>query len=261
MTEYKAFALDLAEKAGKIIRENFSVGMKKEWKSDHSPVTETDLKINQMVIEAVQKQFPEHGILSEEESAFDGKSEYVWVCDPVDGTIAFSHAVPTCVFSLALVRNGESILGVVADPFLERMFSAEKGKGAFLNGKKLHVSEQTSLSNAVIGCGRWKGKTYDLEALTFPLLEEGASVLDLGSVTYMGMLVSSGEFAGNLFQGIRPWDMAALKVIVEEAGGKMTDLFGNEQRYDRDLRGAIASNGKVHDELVKMVQKYMKGPK
>ncbi|MBI2888883.1 MAG: inositol monophosphatase [Candidatus Liptonbacteria bacterium] len=252
--DYKNFALELASEAGKIIKANFSLGMKKEWKADNTPLTETDLKINQLVIDAVKREFPGHSIIAEEGSDFSDKSEYVWVCDPVDGTIPFSHGIPTCVFSLALVRKGESILGVIYDPFLDRMFFAEKGEGATLNGVKISVSRATSLQNALVGLVWWKSDKTNLSKVDKIISDRGATLIDVKSIVYMDMLVANGEFVATLFPGTKPYDTAAGKIIIEEAGGKVTDLFGNEQRYDRDIKGHITSNGILHEELVNIVK-------
>ena len=252
----REFAIDLARKAGALMKQSFTLGMKKQWKADDSPVTETDLAINRMLIEAVQKHFPTHGVLAEEESAPVAGAEDVWVCDPVDGTIAFSHGTPTFVYSLALVHKGQSILGVVYDPILDRMVVAEHGKGAELNGEPIHVSPARSMKSIPIGVGWWMGGIRNLGRLETELVQRGAYAMRLGSITYMGMLVALGEFAGTFFTGPDAHDTAALKVIIEEAGGKVTDLFGNEQRYDKPIRGHIASNGILHDELVALVRDF-----
>ena len=109
---YEEFAKQLAQKAGEIMKNNFSHGMKKELKRDKSPVTTTDIAINKLVISEVKKYFPDHDVKGEEESSFENNSEYVWVCDPVDGTYPFSHGLPVFTFSLALVKNGKPVLGV-----------------------------------------------------------------------------------------------------------------------------------------------------
>lgn len=143
--EYKHFAINIAKKAGGIILENFKMGMKKEWKKDETPVTLTDRKINNMVSGAINKNFPDHSFILEEGGSTNKKSPYMWLCDPVDGTIPFSHGIPASVFVLALIKDGSPILGVIYDPFLDRMFFAEKGKGAFLNNKKMKVSNANNL--------------------------------------------------------------------------------------------------------------------
>lgn len=251
---YEQFAKDLARKAGAIIKKSFSLGMKKEWKEDFSPVTATDKEINKVVIDEVAKYFPDHNVKGEEESNISNDSDYLWVCDPVDGTIPFSHGIPIFSFSLALVKNGESILGVIYDPILDRMFFAEKGKGAYLNDKKINVDKEVENENSVLNIESFGRATYKLFGL--PKIAEENNIgytVRIPSIAYSMALVAAGEIVGSIFPNNTAHDIAAAKVIVEEAGGKVTDLFGNEQRYDQDIKGAIASNGKIHDYLVELV--------
>lgn len=264
LVNHKNFAIELAKKSGNIIRDNFLLGMRKEWKADNSPLTETDTTINDLVVESINNVFPGHNVLAEEGDSFSGASEYVWVCDPLDGTIPFSHGIPTCVFSLALTHQGESILGVVYDPFMDRMFIAEKGGGAFLNGKRISVSRNASIKNALFAVSLGKAQC-DFLPLVKALRNEHARVINVGSITYMGSLVACGEFSATVFQGVKlletkPHDTAALKVIVEEAGGRVTDIFGNEQRYDQDIRGHLVSNGVLHETLLKLIREHVKFP-
>ena len=154
--EYKKFAIKLAKKSGKMIRDNFSLGINTEWKdNDEGPVTKIDLAVNKLLLETIKKKFPEHGIISEEGSDCQGNEEYKWVCDPIDGTVSFSHGVATSVFSIALVKDGQPILGVVYDPFLKRMFTAEKGQGTFLNNKRIKVSDIKVIKNSVVQDSPW----------------------------------------------------------------------------------------------------------
>lgn len=245
---HRDFAINLASEAGEIIRQKFSLSQKAERKKDNSLVTKTDFEINQRVVDAIQKRFPEHGIIAEESKPTNTESEYQWVCDPIDGTLPFAHGIPVSMFSLALVKNGESILGVAYDPFSDRMFVGEKGKGAQLNGKPTYVNQESDISKAVIGAS----------AKSFHLHEQirlaGGQVIMVGSTVFMGTMVASGNFAATFFAHTSPWDGAAVKVIVEEAGGRVTDMFGNEQRYDRTTKGYLASNGIVHDEIVAMIK-------
>lgn len=253
------FAINLAKEAGKIIKDNFILGMAKEWKEDNTPVTITDHKINKLVIDEVKKYWPAHSILAEEESQLDGDGEFVWVCDPIDGTIPFSHGVPTCVFSLALVKNGEPILGVVYDPFMDRLYFAEKGKGAYLNEKKIFVSKSAIIRNSVLGIPNWRDATYNLYELVKDLgINHRGLIINLASIIYMSVMVANGEFIAAVFPGDKAHDAAAVKIIVEEAGGKVTDIFGNEQRYDQDTNGFLASNGIVHDELLEIIKNTVK---
>ncbi|MBM3257235.1 MAG: inositol monophosphatase [Candidatus Liptonbacteria bacterium] len=254
MKDYKRFSIELAKEAGKIIKANFALGMKKEWKSDNTPLTETDTKINQLVLDAIQKNFPGHSVLAEEGSNLLEGSEYTWVCDPVDGTIPFSHGIPNCVFALALVKNGESILGIVYDPFLDHLFLAEKNKGATLNNEKIRVSTSASFESTIIGIALRKNEKYNFFQVAEILESRKGWSLNFGSIVYMDMLVANGEFAASIFGGENAHDSAASKIIVEEAGGTFTDIFGNDQRYDQKVKGHIASNGILHQEIIDIIK-------
>ena len=254
---YKEFCYSLARKAGEIMTDVFSKGVKREWKENRTPVTVADTKINSLVIERINKEFPEYDVIGEEESSISNNGAYVWVCDPLDGTFPFSHGVPTAVFSLALVKDGIPILGVIYDPWSDRMYYAEKGKGALLNDEPISVNDNTDLGRKILGVEAWKGARYDLSRAYALLIEKDAILINTGSTVYISMLVASGEFTGFLFPGYTCYDGAAIKIIVEEAGGKVTDLYGEEQRYDSDLKGMIISNGKVHEELLELVSKIL----
>lgn len=256
--EHKEFALDFAKRAGIIIKDNFSLGMKRDWKSDNTPVTITDISINRMLIEDTEKYFPDHDVKGEEEKSLRNNSEYLWVCDPVDGTIPFSHGIPICTFSLALVKNGEPILGVAYDPFMDRMFFAEKGKGSYLNNQAIKVSSKSTLLNSLIGYEAFARAKYDIKELSGILEALEVKTSKFNSFIYTGVLVAAGEFVASIFPNTTAHDIASLKIIVEEAGGKVTDLFGEEQRYDQEIKGAIVSNGLVHDQLVEIVGKLIK---
>jgi myo-inositol-1(or 4)-monophosphatase len=261
MNEFKEFAEQFALKAGGIMKENFSLGMAKKWKGDNTPVTETDFKINTLLIREIKEKFQGHRIKAEEESSLEGDGEYVWVCDPVDGTIPFSHGIPIATFSLALTRNGESILGVVCDPFQNRLFSAVKGGGAYLNGKPITVSKTSKLKGVVGEYEMFETAAYNTNKLQEHLTFEGVKLLRLCSIVYPSALVAAGELAFAIFPHTTVHDGVAIKVIVEEAGGKVTDLFGQEQRWDGGLRGFIASNGMLHDTLVALVKEFIPNEK
>lgn len=243
-------AIDLAKKAGVIMRENFAHGMHKDWKDDRSPVTATDIAINALILREVKDRYPDHSILSEEGSDHDEKHEYVWICDPVDGTHNFSHGIPTASFALALVRGGEPVLGVILDPFEKRLYSAEKGKGAYLNGSPIHVSTSQSFKKTLIGFGKTRANKNMFPVMD-SLYQRGVSMIAGLSIHYMTALVASGEFAATVFGGSCCHDMVAGKIIVEEAGGRVTDLYGAvPERFDRDYSGQVCSNGLLHDELL-----------
>ncbi len=250
---YKDLAISLAQKAGEIMRQNFQAGMKMEWKSDNSPVTIADLAINKLVIDEITKNFPNHNVKGEEQDNIHTNSEYLWVCDPVDGTIPFSHGLPISTFSLALVKNGESILGVIYDPFMDRLFYAEKGKGSYLNDQPIHTSGHDQIKQSLINIESFETAVYQMWPINKSLAFQGSKTMRLASIIYPSALIAQGEVTACIFPHNTAHDVAAVKIIVEEAGGKVTDLFGNEQRYDQPLKGAIISNGKIHDLLIKEV--------
>jgi myo-inositol-1(or 4)-monophosphatase len=261
MSEHLQFAKEFAHTAGKIIRENFTLNMSKEWKGDNTPVTETDLNINSLLIEEIGKRFPTHSVRGEEESLVKENADYVWVCDPVDGTIPFSHGIPICTFSLALVYKGKSIVGVTYDPFGDRLFSAEKDKGARLNDKPIKVSHSDFLKGTLASYEHFETEKYHIGKLVDYLeMKEGVKTMKLNSFVYPSSLVATGELSFTLFPHITAHDAAAIKVIVEEAGGKVTDLFGNEQRYDQEIKGLIVSNGLIHDKLIQLSRELVVDP-
>lgn len=251
------FAVELARRAGVTAREHFSLGMRREWKADNSPVTAADLAINEMVLSEVAARYPDHGVVGEEASRPAEGAEWVWVCDPIDGTIPFSHGIPTSAFSLALTRNGVVVLAVLYDFHSDRLLTAVQGGGTFCNGIPVQVSAAERIRPSITSIeALWMKEAYDgLDLVRLPsLLErEGSKLIKLSSTVYAGMLVAMGELAGLVTRGDKPWDVAALKLIVEEAGGRVTDLHGAEQRYDGPVRGCLVSNGKLHGAYLALI--------
>lgn len=251
---HKDFTHKLAKQAGAIIREHFSDYIQKDWKKDDTPITKADQAINDYVVAEIRKQYPDNGIIAEEGGNTNTDAEYVWLCDPIDGTLPFSHAIPTSCFSLALVQDGKPIVGLLHDPFMDRTYYAEKGTGATLNNKPIKVSTQSELKNAVIGTVTWANDEYDFPHLNSMLYELNAIPINIVVTTYLGALVASGQLVANIFHGNKPWDTAAQKIIIDEAGGVVTDLEGHDQRYDQRTGGMLATNGLVHEQLLKLVQ-------
>lgn len=252
-----AIAKELAAEAGKIMLGYFnSAAADPTLKSDRTIVTKADTDINDLVIKVLAEKTPTYSVWGEEQSVLLIDSPYTWVCDPVDGTQPFAKAIPISTFSLALVNNdGQSVLGVIYDPFQDRLYEAVVGGGAFLNGTKITVSDTHSLDGAYIDEELWLNHE---EQVTFDdpkdtLNKAGAKVTTLCSACITGCFVAQGSYDALLFGQGKPEDIAALAVIVTEAGGQVTDLFGNEQRYDKNIRGAIVSNGLIHEALVKQL--------
>lgn len=256
---YLKFALEIAEKAKEIMLGYYGYNIDSEYKADQTIVTKADNEINHYLIERVKEEFPTHSVDGEEEKM--GKSNYVWVCDPVDGTAMYARHIPVAVFSLALVVDGKPIVGVICDPFNNRTYYAIKNKGAYVNGNRIHVNDVTLEDKRCIGhYDMWKLAKYDIYDCMRELSKK-TYYTSIGSVARACTCVASGEYSVVIFPGSKGkhCDVAAAKVIVEEAGGKFTDLFGEDQRYDDDINGVVATNGIVHDEVIKVLKEKVRG--
>lgn len=255
--EYLEFAKDIARYAGKVMLKYFNQDNGASYKGDKTIVTLADTEINSYLIKKVTEKYPNHAVDGEEEQF--GESKYKWVCDPVDGTAMYARHIPVAVFSLALVVNGESIIGVVYDPFTDSLYTAIKGQGAFKNDERIKVNDYTLEDiRTVCHCDMWSKAKYNV-CNVFEKLRKVTRLNDIGSITRASCCVATGDYSLTIFTGTehKHCDIAAVKVIVEEAGGKVTDLFGNEQRYDKSIKGALISNGKVHNEVVEVIKKYI----
>ncbi len=257
MEEYLTFAKSLAIEAEKIALRYFSFEVENTWKDDHTPLTKADTEINELIIKRVNETYPEHSIYGEEKSDRKEKSKYIWVCDPIDGTMAFSCGLPIFVFSIALVDQltGLPILGLVNDPVMKNMYWATKGGEAYRNGKKISVLKTDKFENTYLNTAA-SGKSIGFSNLPLmkTLSEIKCAVMRFPSFIYGGIQVANGKYIGAVYFKEYGHDVAALKIITEEAGGKVTDLNGNERRYDDDGVGCIVSNGTLHGELLKIVQ-------
>lgn len=256
--EYLNFAKEIAYHAGEIMMKYYKSDNGANYKYDQTIVTLADKEINDYLIERVKAVYPTHSVDGEE--AGFGESNYVWVCDPVDGTAMYARHIPTSVFSLALVIDGISEIGVVYDVQGDQMYTAIRGEGAFVNGEPIRVNDialddMRSLGNFDM----WPAAEYNLFDV-FKELGKRTYAVGLGSVIRASMCVAKGDFNFVLFPGTvhKNCDIAAAKVIVEEAGGKVTNLFGGEERYDREINGAVLSNGKIHDDLLAVIAKHVK---
>jgi histidinol-phosphatase len=254
---YLQFAQDLARKAGDIMRRHLQIGIAAESKEDGSPVTIADTEIDNLVVEAVKSAYPDHAILREEGDISSTPAEYTWVCDPLDGTQPYTFGVPVSMFSLALVKKGVPILGVMYDPYEKRMYHAIKGEGAYLDGEKITVNDQVSLAGSHVALPGSAEELLDSGGLLQEAIGRQIKTFTFVCVTAEAALVATGQIAANVYGHNSPWDIAAIKLIVEEAGGKVTSLSGDEQRYDQPIKGAIVSNGLVHDDLVSMVKEKL----
>lgn len=251
------FAKKLAKDAEEIALRYFSFETESIYKDDNTPLTKADTEINDLIIRSVNEKYPEHSIYGEEASDRKDGSKYIWVCDPIDGTMAFACGLPIFVISLALVdqSSGLPVLGLINDPVMKTMYWAHAGSGAFRNGKRITVSEQNTLKNTYL-CTGASGRNVGFSNLPLmkTLSDKKCAVMRYPSFIYGGIQVANGKYIGGIYYERYGHDVASLKIITEEAGGKVTDLNGKERRYDENGLGCIVSNGILHNELLEIVQ-------
>lgn len=259
MNEYLNFAKQIADQAGAVMLEHFRVGVANQSKEHegNTPVTIADRTINSIVIEAINKNYPDHAVIGEEESSHKEGAEFTWVCDPIDGTIPYVMGIPTNVFSLALVnRAGDPVVAVVHDPYLKRKYWATKDGGAFLNDEKINVNSISDLSEAYVGMSGSRSKTIKPNEFKAALIRNSYRPVVLNCAIYEAMMVACGQMGATVYLGLNTHDVATSKLIVEEAGGKVTNVFGEEQRYDQSVKGAVISNGLLHDKILDIANEH-----
>ncbi|HEY5152583.1 MAG TPA: inositol monophosphatase [Candidatus Saccharimonadales bacterium] len=247
MDDHLKFAKRLALQAGKIITDNYGGELQVRLKPDNTPVSEVDEQINEVVVEAVRLQYPEHGLLGEEGDLGDGNEEFQWLCDPLDGTRAFILGIPISTFCLALTQRGQALLSVVYHPFSDRLFHAVKGGGAFCNDRPISVNDQGL-----------KGGYILLDVASYAFMESleaaGAQQETVSGSGYEFMLIASGRAAAMIKNKADYHDVGPGSLIVEEAGGKVSALDGSELLYDKPIEGVIVSNGTVHEKLIEIAK-------
>lgn len=249
-------AISAATAAGGVLRSGFGQRQSVEYKGEVDLVTEADRQAEQAIKEILQEAFPAHGILAEEGGNLPSETDSRWIVDPLDGTTNYAHGLPILAVSIALERAGEVVLGVVHDPMAEETYAAERGGGATLNGQNLRVSNTDELIRALLATGF----PYDRDDLP-PVLELFGrfamltqSMRRLGSAALDMCYVAAGRLDGYYERGIKAWDIAAGALIVEEAGGKVTNYRGGKL----NLEGGevVASNGLLHPALVSVTSEY-----
>lgn len=220
-------------------------------------VTEYDRLSEKAIIKFIRENAPESHFLAEESGKSGKKSSLSWIIDPLDGTVNFAHHIPHFAVSIAAVKEGIPLCGIVYLPMTSELFLAEKNRGAFLNGKKIHVSETSRLDKAFLATGfpynLVKNPHRCIERFT-KVLRLGIPIRRLGSAAADLAYTAAGRYDGFFEAELQPWDYAAGCIIVEEAGGKVTDWAG--KRFDLFKRPPLlATNGKIHGKLAKVLQK------
>jgi myo-inositol-1(or 4)-monophosphatase len=254
------FAIETAREAGRVLAERFGrVSLEVSHKGDIDLVTESDLAAERLIVERISSYYPRHAILAEEagkveaEAGAGGGGAYKWIVDPLDGTTNYAHGYPCYCVSIALEREGELVLGVIHDPTRDETFAAERGAGATLNGRRIRVSEIQDLNEALLCTGypydvRGRDnfvrnfKNFILHAQG--VRRDGSAALDLA-------YVACGRFDGFWEEGLRPWDVAAGAIIIEEAGGRVSRY--DDAPYDIYTPPIMASNGLVHEAMMRVL--------
>ncbi|HEX4137505.1 MAG TPA: inositol monophosphatase family protein [Bryobacteraceae bacterium] len=264
MADFLESAIEIAHEAGSLLRYYFeriipNKNQRFELKGDFDLVTEADRASEKLVVERLQARFPEHAIVAEEGSGHESNSEYRWYVDPLDGTTNFAHGYPIYNITLALEKAGELIAGVIFDPSRNELFTCEKGGGAFLNGGRIHVSQARKLDESLLSTGFPSRRRHQdvniyfyhqLAMATHGVRRGGAAAIDLAYVA-CGRLDGFWEFS------LSPWDMAAGKLLVAEAGGICTDMTGAVHHLKSPH--ILADNGLIHDQVVTLFSEIFRG--
>ena len=257
---FKKVLFEAADESAKILLKHFNTKFKIGRKSAYNDlVTEVDKKSETKIIEVIHKYFPDHNVLSEEAGDLMMSSDYVWIVDPIDGTVNYAHALPIFCISIGLQINKEIVMGLVYNPFSGEKFFSQKGKGAFLNNKRIHVSNKKYLKDAILVTGfPYNAKeNYDHCIDHFVnFIKCGLPIRRLGSAALDMCYVACGRFDGFWEVSLNPWDVAAGSLILTEAGGRLSDFNG--KKYSIYNKQIIATSGKFHNEMIKVIKKAYK---
>jgi len=259
MPSHLEAAVEISLAAGNLLRYHYERKIGFELKAEFDLVTEADKASEKLVIERLRQYFPTHSIQAEEGGGSETGSEYRWYLDPLDGTTNFAHGYPVWSVTMALEKAGELIVGVVFDPNRNELFAAEKGAGAFLNGKRIQVSRVDKLANSLSCTGfpnHNRGTNpnvhffYQLAVETHGVRRGGSAAIDL-AYTACGRLDAFWEI------GLSPWDLAGGKLLVTEAGGDCTTMRG--EKHFVNSPDVLADNGLLHDEIIARFAEVYRG--
>jgi len=246
---YLAAAIEIAREAGQILREEFSRPPQIAYKRDVDLVTQADKRSELAIVTRITMEFPDHSIAAEEGSGHEASSEFRWHVDPLDGTTNFAHGYPCFCVSLGLAQRDTLLAAVIYDPIADELFAAARGEGATLNGAKIHVSKNATLGTSLLCTGfpvhNRKGTPNlqyygDFTMCSHGVRRDGSAALDLA-------YVAAGRFDGFWEFGLNKWDTAAGVLIVEQAGGKVSDFAG--QPYQLGGPVILATNSLIHEEM------------
>ncbi len=258
MNAYTEFAVSTAKEAGQLLKNQLSIPHTIDYKGRINLVTEADRMSEALILERIQQHFPGHSILAEESPERDQSPEYRWIIDPLDGTTNYAHGYPVFCVSIALEQDQRIVVGVVYNPMLDELFLAEEGRGAWLNGRRIQVSDSDDLSRSLLATGfPYDIRESELNNLNHfnSLVMEAQAIRRAGSAALDMAYVAAGRFDGFWELKLMPWDTAAASLLVREAGGSITDLSGRD--FSLSSPHILASNGKIHGQLIRALQKTL----
>jgi myo-inositol-1(or 4)-monophosphatase len=242
----------LARQAGQILSAGYEKDHQVDFKGTIDLVTEIDHASEEFLIKEITQTFPGHSFLAEESGASEGQTEHLWIIDPLDGTVNYAHGVPMFCVSIAYSYRGRVTLGAVYDPLRDELFTAERGKGAWLNGRPLKVSNASELLKSLLVTGFaydvWHAERDNLDNFVkFSKITQG--VRRLGSAALDLCYVASGRFDGYWELSIKPWDVAAAGLVAKEAGASVTNTYG-DPAYLRPPQSVLAANPVLHGKIL-----------
>jgi myo-inositol-1(or 4)-monophosphatase len=253
-------AITVARESGRLLKEIF--GRKREvyFKGEIDLVTDADLRAEELIVKTIHARYPEHTIVSEEKQSWAGLSPYKWIIDPLDGTTNYAHGFPWFCVSIALAIHGKPVLGVVYHPFLDQLFRAGKGAGAYLNEEPIRVSTTGKLGHSLLATGF----PYNIHTEPEPavsrfkkFLTRSRGIRRAGSAALDLCYVACGCFDGFWEANLKPWDTAAGALLVQEAGGLVTDF--QDRPFAPAMPEILASNGHIHGQMVAVFQEERAG--
>jgi myo-inositol-1(or 4)-monophosphatase len=255
MKSFREVAIEIAREAGTFLSGKLNSAHKIDYKGEINLVTEGDKISEKMITSRINQLFPDHDILAEEFTFTNRGSDFRWIVDPLDGTTNYAHGYPFFCVSIALKKLDEIILGVIYNPMLKELFVTEKGGGAFLNGREIHVSNTIRIEESFLATGF----PYDIREDTQnnlnyfnEMIMKARAIRRAGSAALDLAYVAAGRFDGFWELKLNPWDTAAGWLMVEEAGGVVTDMRGKKYYLESPI--ILASNGRIHKEMMDVLK-------
>jgi myo-inositol-1(or 4)-monophosphatase len=258
--EYLESAIEFAHAAGDVLKDYAGREKQVQFKGRGNLVTIADKESEALIIRSIRGRYPGHAILTEESGAIaptQSGTDFQWIIDPLDGTTNFAHQYPFYCVSVAVEQAGDVICGAVYDPVRDEMFSAARGEGSFLNGERLHVSEVSQLSHALLLTGfpyNFRERVGTVVGQFREFLMESQAVRRGGSAALDLSYIAAGRCDGFWELDLHPWDTAAGGVIAEEAGARVTDFAGNP--FSIYMTEILASNGRIHDAMEAVLKRF-----